>query len=187
MIRFATIEDCSALVPLVLVILKDMELPFLQEVGEEKLTELLNEAAKNPTYRYGYQRALVKEIDGKVAGVAFGFPSEAEQTVDQPFAEVLAQFGLPVKKIFTDLETFPGEWYLDTLSVSKDYRGQGIGSELLDAIGMIATRDGKNRVGLCCDFHNLDAKRLYERKGFEIVGQQMIGSHHYHHMQKEIE
>ena len=186
MIRFATIDDCEALVPLVLVILKDMELPFLQEVGEEKLTQLLTQASKNPDYRYGYQRALVKEIEGEVAGVAFGFPSEAEKDVDAPFAEVLEQFDLPVKKIFTDLETFPDEWYLDTLSVAKAHRGKGIGSELLDAVPLIAARDGKQRIGLCCDFENPHAQRLYERKGFKIVGEQMIGRHHYHHMQKEM-
>ena len=184
MIRFATIADCEAFGPLVLVILKDMELPFLQEVEEEQVLQLLTEASKHPDYRYGYQRALVKEIDGEIAGVAFGYPSEDEKVIDRPFAEVLKQFNLPAQKIFTDPETFPDEWYLDTLSVAEAYRGKGIGSELLEALPQIAQRDGKQRIGLCCDFANPKAQRLYERKGFKIVGEQMIGRHHYHHMQK---
>ena len=61
MIRSATKEDGQAIARLVLVILKDMELPILEEVSEEQMIDLLAEATAYPTYRYGYQRILVYE------------------------------------------------------------------------------------------------------------------------------
>lgn len=67
MIRFARKEDRFAMADLVLVILKDMELPFVKEIGEAKTLEILADAMLEPSYCYGYTRALVNEIDGAVA------------------------------------------------------------------------------------------------------------------------
>lgn len=187
MIRFAKKEDGLAIAKLVLVILKDMELPFLNEVSEETTTQILVEAVQDPTYRYGYKRGLVKEIDGEVAGVAFGYPASEEPIVDEPLTDILEKYGLDRNmKLFIDLETMPNEWYLDTISVDEKYRGQGIGSELLDALPKIAQRDHCDTLGLNVDLSNPHAKRLYERKGFEGVGQLTLSGHLYDHMQKNI-
>ena len=52
MIRFARKEDAPEIAPLILVILKDMELPFLKQTGEQKTLEILEEAITDPNYRY---------------------------------------------------------------------------------------------------------------------------------------
>jgi len=77
-IRFAKKEDRFVMAELVLVILKDMELPFVKEIGEAKTLEILADAMLEPDYRYGFRRALVNEIDGEVAGVAFGYPDKED-------------------------------------------------------------------------------------------------------------
>lgn len=69
MIRPARTKDAKEIAALVLVVLKDMELPFVKEVGEEKTMAILTRAVEYPTYRYGYLRGIVKEIDGEVAGL----------------------------------------------------------------------------------------------------------------------
>ena len=56
MIRSATKEDGQAIARLVLVILKDMALPILEEVSEEQMIDLLAEVTAYPTYRFGYFR-----------------------------------------------------------------------------------------------------------------------------------
>ncbi len=187
MIRFATSEDGISIAKLVLVILKDMELPFVQEVGEAKTIEILTEAVKDPTYRYWYKRGLVKEVDGKIAGIAFGYPDEEEPIVDNALTRVLTEMGMTDRPLFIDPETFPNEWYLDTICVDEAFRGQGIGSELLDALDRIAKREEKSVIGLCVDQANPNAQRLYERKGFRVVGEQMLSGHRYNHMQKTID
>ncbi|MGM0125161.1 hypothetical protein IGI37_002559 [Enterococcus sp. AZ194] len=186
MIRFMKKEDGAAVAPLILVILKDMELPFVVQYGEEKTIQILIEAAAEPNYRYGYANAIVKEIDGKIAGVAFGYTSEEEAVIDEPLVKILKAHGMENAQLFTDPETFSDEWYLDTISVSEEFRGQGIGSELLDALPMLAESKGKKVIGLSVDESNPGARKLYTRKGFKKVGEVPISGHMYDHMQKEI-
>ena len=69
MIRFAKKEDGAAVAKLILVILKDMELDFLAEFGEEKALEVITACFEDPTYRFGYARGLVEEIDAKSQGL----------------------------------------------------------------------------------------------------------------------
>ncbi|MHC5227152.1 GNAT family N-acetyltransferase [Enterococcus sp. LJL99] len=188
MIRFATKKDGQAIAPLILVILKDMELPLLDIVSEETIVEILSEALGDPTYRYGFERGIVYEVEGEIAGVAFGYPSEDEPQIDEPLKKVLKKYDLPEDvQLFVDPETLPDEWYLDTISVNEKFRGTGIGSKLLNALPDIAKRDGKKIIGLNVDQANPAAKKLYARKGFETVEEMTLSGHLYDHMQKKID
>lgn len=188
MIRDARKEDAKAIAPLILVILQDMELPFVTKYGVEQTLTVLEKGIQSEDYRYSYTRALVAEEKGEVAGVAFGYPDRDEPTIDQPLAAILEKLGLPkTEKLFTDPETFPNEWYLDTISVSADFRGQGIGTQLLAALPQLARKSQQTVLGLSVDKGNPKAKRLYQRAGFEVVGQAVISGHQYDHMQKKID
>lgn len=164
-----------------------MELPFLQKYGKEKTIEILEEAITDPNYRYSYTRGIVEEVDGKVAGVAFGYTDEEEASIDCPLEKILEKHGIESnEQLFVDQETFPGEWYLDSISVSEDFRGQGIGSKLLSVLPKMAERNGRKVIGLSVDEQNPKAKKLYERHGFNVVGKCKISGHNYEHMQKKI-
>lgn len=187
MIRNARKEDAEAIAPLILVILEDMELPFVARYGAEQTLAVLEKGIQTEDYRYSYRRAIVDEKEGVVSGVAFGYPASDEPTIDKPLKEILRKLNLPEgEQLFTDPETFPNEWYLDTISVNPAFRGQGIGSQLLDALPNFAKRQGQNVIGLSVDLENPKAKRLYLRAGFEVVGQRMISGHRYEHMQKQV-
>ncbi len=45
------------------------------------------------------------------------------------------------EQLFIDQETFPNEWYLDSISVSEKFRGHGIGSKLLSALPKLAEKE----------------------------------------------
>ncbi|MGM9903419.1 GNAT family acetyltransferase [Enterococcus sp. 10A9_DIV0425] len=187
MIRFAQKKDAAEIAPLIMVILKDMELPFLLKYGEEKTLVILKEAITDPNYRYSYSRGLVEEREGKIAGVAFGYTDEEESVIDEPLKAILKKNGINVEeKLFLDHETFPNEWYLDSISVSKEFRGQGIGSALISALPKLAKKSNREIIGLSVDEMNPKAKKLYERHGFEVVGKRQISGHLYDHMQKRI-
>lgn len=188
MIRYAKKTDALAIARLVLVILKDMELPFITQIGEEQTVALLAEAITYPKYRYGYARGIVNEVDGEVAGVAFGYPFSEEASIDAPLAAVLKKHSINQQiKLFIDPETFSNEWYLDTICVDKKYQGQGIGTQLLDALPELAKRDGYRVIGLNVDQGNPHARRLYERKGFKKVGEITISGHRYDHLQQALD
>ena len=57
-----------------------------------------------------------------------------------------------------DVESEAGEFYIDTLAVNADFRGKGIGKELIKAIMTQAEKLGFVKIGLLVS--NADAKRL---------------------------
>ena len=187
MIRNAEKSDGAQIIPLVLIILADMELPFLTKYGYQKTQEILAQAYLDETFRYSYRRALVLEEQGEIVGVAYGYLAEAEQLIDLPLTDLLSQFEIDsTEKMFHDLETFPDEWYLDSIAVRDDQRGRGVGSKLLAALPDFARANGAKRIGLNVDEGNPQAKKLYLRHGFEVVGEIVLSGHQYEHLQKEI-
>ena len=187
MIRRAEKQDVAAIIPLLLVILRDMELPFLAKYGEETITAILTEAYLEPSFRYSYQRGIVCVEEGEVVGVAYGYPAAAEKLIDLPLAQIFPQFGIAAgDKMFTESEAFADEWYLDSLSVAEGQQGQGIGTKLLAALPEYVRAEGSQRIGLSCDLGNPAAKKLYLRQGFQVVGTAQISGHDYEHLQKEL-
>ena len=187
MIRFAKKEDGAAVAKLILVILKDMELDFLEEFGEEQALEAIAACFEDPTYRFGYARGLVEEIDGEIAGAVFGYPANKEAIIDLPLQKYLRAQGIEDEvQMFIDPEAFTNEWYLDSIAVDERFRGQGIGSKLLTAVDRLATHEGVKVIGLNVDKANPNAKRLYLRDGFKDVGEIVISGHVYDHMQRKV-
>lgn len=180
-------EDGAAVAKLILVILKDMELDFLEEFGEEQALEAIAACFEDPTYRFGYARGLVEEIDGEIAGAVFGYPANKEAIIDLPLQKYLRAQGIEDEvQMFIDPEAFPNEWYLDSIAVDERFRGQGIGSKLLTAVDRLATHEGEKVIGLNVDKANPNAKRLYLRDGFKDVGEIAISGHVYDHMQRKV-
>jgi ribosomal protein S18 acetylase RimI-like enzyme len=64
-------------------------------------------------------------------------------------------------------ETDSSEFYLDSLSVLPEYRGRGIGAQLILAVKDRAFNEYNKNLGLLVDFENPDAERLYQSVGFE--------------------
>lgn len=187
MIREARKEDAEALAPLIMVILEDMELEVFKEYSKETIEELLVEGIQTETYRYSYRHAHVCMRDGEIAGVVFGYRGEKEPVIDEPLIDILEAKGLNSdSRLFIEKETFAGEWYLDSLVTAEKFRGRGVGTELLDALGEFAKEDGEEIIGLNCDQSNAGAQKLYEKMGFKKTGEVTISGHEYNHMQKQV-
>ncbi|EDO1185933.1 GNAT family N-acetyltransferase [Listeria innocua] len=185
MIRQAKKSDAPKIAPLLLVIWKDMELPILEVEAEEAITNALIEAIQTEDYRYSYRHLHVFEKDGDIAGVLSGYPGKMEPEIDHAWNEIAKKHGITYDApIFVDKETFPGEWYLDSIVTNEKYRGHGVGTALLAKLTEIAANEGEKVVGLNCDKGNPHAKRLYERLGFHVTGEIKLSGHDYEHMQK---
>ena len=72
---------------------------------------------------------------------------------------------------FEAFSTFAGRPLLNIhdLAVTAEYRGQGVGTMLLDAVAQRARELGCCRVTLEVDTENPGAKKLYERSGFVMT------------------
>lgn len=186
MIRKPTLEEREQLIPLLMVILDSMDLEFFKQADPKDVREMLFHAMGTPGYRYSMDHALVADIDGVIAGVAFGYPGEIEDTIDLAMDDLFAAYNYPTgNKLFIDKETFPGEWYLDSLVTHEDYRGHGVGTALLKSLPEMARATNQTKIGLNCEVDNLGAYKLYSSLGFKDHSMRMIGSHQYYHMQWE--
>jgi ribosomal protein S18 acetylase RimI-like enzyme len=57
--------------------------------------------------------------------------------------------------------------HVDELVVDGEYRGRGIGTQLLEHLVVLARQRGCSRVELDSAFHRKQAHQFYERHGFE--------------------
>lgn len=187
MIRLATQEDGKEIANLLWEIFVDMELPLLRKISKDKLLEMVAEAVVEPTYRFGFKRGLIYELEGEIAGIIFGYPAVEEPIIDKPFGDILKMHGYnPMENLFLDRETFPNEWYLDSIVVKKKFRGMGIGSILLAEMERMALNSGFHTIGLNVDISNPKAKKLYSILGYMKKADIIISGHHYEHMCKTL-
>lgn len=132
--------------------------------------------------QYSYRNTLVAiDDDGQVAGAIVSYDGGQLHALRQAFIdEMKREVGIDHSGIAD--ETGPGEWYLDSLAVYPQYRGQGIAHLLLQAVVERAQKAGL-RAGLLVDKGNPKAERLYRSIGFEYVNDAMWGGHEMRHLQ----
>ena len=66
------------------------------------------------------------------------------------------------------------EWELENIVVAPEFRGQGIGTRLIDALFARACETGSSAVFLEVRQSNTGARRLYQNAGFREVGQRKL-------------
>ena len=67
-----------------------------------------------------------------------------------------------------------GEWELENIAVASDAQRQGVGTALMQRLFERAITTGANRLFLEVRESNLEARKLYERQGFQLVGRRKM-------------
>lgn len=110
-----------------------------------------------------------QEVEGYPAGYVGRFFTGGEDEI-----LVAKQAGMVVG--FLSLESHregkPPFLYLDDFSVTAACRGQGIGSRLLDMAEEYAAALGLGEIHLHVERDNHGARRLYRRRGFDVLAEQ---------------
>lgn len=115
---------------------------------------------------YSWQHTTVAECGGKVVGSLTAYDGRyyrALRSVTFPLIEEMCG------KDFSGMadETGPGEYYLDSLYVTPEYRGRGIARQLLRAAIATAEKLRIWSVALLVSRNNAGAEKLYRSLGFE--------------------
>lgn len=131
---------------------------------------LFTELASMDDSQYSYRNTVVALAPGgEVAGVCVGYDGALLHRMRERFFEAaLRHIGVDMHGMAD--ETTPDEFYLDTLAVFPQWRGQGIGGRLLLAQAARGHAQGKP-AGLLVDKVNPKAEALYRRLGFEPDGE----------------
>jgi len=133
--------------------------------------------------QYSYQNTLVAYVsNGILAGICVAYDGAKLHQLRRRFIEAAQEF-LDIDYSGMQDETEDGEYYIDSLAVSSNFRGKGIATELLKA----AIAKGKEleipAVGLLVDKGNSKAESLYAKLGFEYANDTTWGGHSMKHLQ----
>ena len=187
MIRKPKRDERRQIIPLIELIMQDMELPILEHTSPEMLYAMLEEAMLDNQFRYGLSQTLVYIHEGKVVGAIFGYHGHLEDTIDDPFHSLYEAYNIEHQiPLYEDKETMPGEWYIDILAVYPEYRRHGIGRKLLVEVENLARQQGATKIALNCEKENTKAYKLYEKLGYTPESERVLSGHPYYHMTKAL-
>mgnify|MGYP003440356099 FL=1 len=144
---------------------------------------LMNQLTAADDTQYSYRNTLLAVTDeGEVAGAIVSYDGAKLHELREAFIEgARREFGVDHSGM--DDETAAGEWYLDSLAVFPQFRGQGIAHQLLSAAARRAADHGLP-AALLVDKGNPKAERLYRSVGFEYVEDAMWGGHEMRRLRK---
>ena len=191
MIRPAISDDALEAVPLILEAIGSIVFVLAGTKVLAEAMSILENFFEQEDNRVSYKNTLVIEEsesgrgDRTIVGVAISYDGTLARKLDEPLEEAArSKCGLSDYRIPTEAE--PDEFYLDTVSVNRNYQGRGIGRQLIEAVCEQGRRLGRNRVGLLVDVTNSDAKRLYERLQFRVDKQRELAGEMYFHMIRDL-
>ena len=148
--------------------------------------QMMERLVKMDDSQYSYRNTLVATNgEGIIMGILVAYDGAKLKTLRQRFVEeALVSFGIDYSGM--DAETQEGEYYIDSLAVSSNFRGKGIAKELLKAAIEKGRELGLPKVGLLVDKGNPNAERLYAHVGFGYVNDAVWGGHGMKHLQIDL-
>lgn len=183
-IRPAQKEDSKFVAPLIVQAMNDLAMKFTKSSDLENAIPVFEYFFQQKVNQYSFENTLVFEENGEITGSITGYDGGKLNELRTPFLDhLLEKFGF--EEIPED-ETEAGEFYLDTVSVSKNHQGKGIGRKLIEAMIIHAKEKGFEKVALLVDLENPLAKKLYERIGFKVVKTKILMGGQYEHLVFEI-
>ena len=140
---------------------------------------LMTRLVEEDNSQYSYKNAIVAMTGGEVAGVLVGYDGKDLSELRKAFINgACSMLGQDFSNIAD--ETNENEFYIDSLCVKKEFRGQGIATKLLKHTLKLHKNEP---VGLLVDFTHPDAERLYLSLGFKFINETSWAGHKMKHLQ----
>jgi len=171
-IRKATPEDARAMAEFSNFAGEGMSLYLWERMAEEgeNAWEVGRRRAAREEGGFSYRNAIIAEVEGEVAACLIGYvtPDEPE-VIDY---ETMPAMFVPLQEL-EDLR--PGHWYTEILSAYPQFRGQGIGTRLLEYAEQQMAGAASKGFSIIVSDANPGARRLYERCGYsELAAREMV-------------
>lgn len=184
MIKQASKTNSSTISTLILDAIHNIANTLTGENEKSKILETLDFYIKMQTNRLSYKNIWIYEKEKQLAGLIIAYNSNDVKKLDAPIIDHLASKNIFITSF--DKECFEDEFYIDTVSVFEEFRGEGIAKELFIFIENKAKSLGFKKVSLLVDLENPKALALYEKIGFKKNSILKVSNHDYHHMIKMI-
>lgn len=181
-IRKARPSDAEVAVPLILEAIGDIAEQMTGEKEPAAVQKELIQLFKREDNRHSYLTTCIAQRDDAIMGVIVLYSGADAVRLDANLVKWLR-----VKtgdSIIIPPEARKDEYYVDTVSVNPDFRGQGIGSLLLAHAEHLAHDNGFSKVALNVELEKEAAIRLYKRVGYHVAEPWEIYGGTFHHMVK---
>lgn len=148
--------------------------------------QMMERLVKMEDSQYSYRNTLLAtNSEGIVMGILVAYDGALLKKMRERFIEeAIVSFGIDYSGM--DAETQEGEFYVDSLAVSSNYRGKGIAKRLLQAAIEWGREKGLPKIGLLVDKGNPKAESLYAHLGFMYVNDTVWGGHGMKHLQMNL-
>lgn len=126
----------------------------------EDIFDVAQERYEREGTQISYQNCTIAADNSNLVGMLLAWPEIAEADAEKETDPVLAPF--------VNLQE-DESYYIDCIAVIEDYRGQGIGSELMRLAEHQADDKEIGKMSLIVFEDNIKAIRLYQRLGYREV------------------
>lgn len=183
-IRKATLKDSESIATCLLLAMESIVFGFIGETDPVKAREFMLHFVQKAHNQYSYQNCFVAEVEMNVVASVNIYNGAHLDELRKPVIDFL--YTKYHRDYETGDETQEGEYYIDTLGVYPMYRGQGIGTKLLQYLIDEYVVGRKQTLGLLVDEKNTNAKRLYLNLGFRSVGIKYLFGKNMDHLQYKV-
>ncbi len=146
-----------------------MEAMGIDSNFDPELLKVMVGICKREDTLYSYKNADIVTCNGSVAGGILSYNGgDYQEMSDRTFTYIAKEMG--AKKLEPGTETGPGEYYLDSLYVSPEFRGHHISNILVQNALETAQGLGFTLASLLVDTKKTYLHKLYENLGFRMDG-----------------
>lgn len=135
---------------------------FAEDSGYDE--EFMDICSRDDTL-YSYRNARVLTVDGVPVACMVSYPGDIYQKARKATFGLFTDVSQEVSDS-TGIETFPGEWYLDSLAVLPEYRHSGLGSMLIRDAIETGRRHGYRKFALIVEKASPGLQEYYASFGF---------------------
>jgi len=183
-IRKALSEDSPQIAPILMLAMEDIVYKFIGKKDFDSAKDFLLNFVEKENNQYSYQNCFVAEEENKIIGAVNIYDGATLEKLRIPVIEyVRANFNPDFNP---EDETQSGEFYIDALGIDPAHQGKGIGSKILQFLIEKYVNQKKQTLGLLVDEDNPNAKKLYVKLGFAVVGKKTLVGKTLEHLQIKI-
>ena len=186
-IRQAKKGESIQIAPLIYDAIGDIAFRLTGESNEHNMLSKLKMLVEDEHNRHSYLNTFVALNDSakhEVLGIVVLYDGKKGDELDRKLEKALFdEYG---HTISIDVEAHHDEYYIDTLCVSPDARGLGIGTALLAFAEEQAVTLGFSKLSLNVEVEKEQARALYTRLGFQETEHWTIINEPFIHMVKRL-
>lgn len=152
-----------------------MEFLFHGLLDKYTPSQVMANLLRKKTDNDSYENAIVAEHEGDVIGIVYSYPAKFHGISE----ETRSYFSSDKLTYLADFfnSRVENSWFLDSIFVNEKFRGEGVGSKLIELTKQKAKENGYHQLSLMVMADNSVARYTYERNKFTVVKHINIKEH----------